>query len=140
VRLGRMVSTGIREGGWHRFPGRLRAPRDPRVALAALACWAIGALIFAASPEHSAWRDVAANVVYLAAVAFALGFLALAASGTRGRERLFWGPLGAGSLIELLWDLGWGGIQRSAFTAQDLSYQHAAYLVHYLLFVCACCS
>ena len=53
--------------------GRLRAPRGPRVALAALACWAIGALVFAASPEDSAWRVVAANVVYFAAAGF--GFL-----------------------------------------------------------------
>ncbi len=70
-------------------------------------------------------------------MAFALVFLARAASGTRGRERLFWGLLVAWSLVGLVGDLGWSGIQRSAFTAQDLSYQHAAYLASYLLFVCA---
>jgi signal transduction histidine kinase len=117
--------------------GRLRAPRGPRVALAVLACWVIGALIFTAAPEDSTWRVVAVNAVYFTAVAFALVFLARAASGTRGRERLFWGLLVAGSLVGLVGDLGWGGIQRSAFTAQELSYQHAAYLAFYLLFVCA---
>ena len=117
--------------------GRLRAPRGPRVALAALACWATGALIFAAAPEDSACQVVAANAVYFAAVAFALVCAARAASGTRGRERLFWALLVVGSLAGLAGDLGWGGLQRSAFAAQELSYQHAAYLAFYLLFVCA---
>jgi signal transduction histidine kinase len=115
----------------------LRAPRGARVVMAALACWAIGALIFAASPEDSTWRVIVVNVVYFTAVAFALVFLARAASGTRGRERLFWGMLVAGSLVGLVGDLGWAGIQKAAFTAQELSYQHAAYLVFYLLLVCA---
>jgi signal transduction histidine kinase len=134
-----MGSTGILEGRLAQVSGagRLRAPRGPRVALAALACWAIGALIFAASPEGSTWQIVAANVAYFTAVAFALVFLALVASGTRGRKQLFWGLLVAGSLVGLVGDLGWGGIQRSVFTAQELSYQHAAYLASYLLFVCA---
>jgi signal transduction histidine kinase len=117
--------------------GRLRAPRGPRVALAALACWAIGALVFAASPEDSAWRVVAASAVYFSAVAFALVCSVRAASSARGRERLFWALLVAGSLAGLAGDLGWGGLQRSAFAAQELSYQHAAYLAFYLLFVCA---
>ncbi|MCA1687758.1 MAG: hypothetical protein LC714_04010, partial [Actinobacteria bacterium] len=117
--------------------GRLRAPRGPRVALAALACWAIGALIFAASPEGSTWRVVAANVVYFSAVAFALVYSARAVSGAQGRERLFWGLLAAGLLAGLVGDVGWSGLQQAPFAAQDLSYQHAAYLASYLLFVCA---
>ena len=117
--------------------GRLRAPRGSRVALPALACWAIGALVFAAAPEDSPWRIVVAGVVYFTAAAFALVFLARAASGTRGREQLFWGLLAAGSLASLAGDMGWAELQGSAFVAQDPSYQHAAYLVSYLLFVCA---
>jgi signal transduction histidine kinase len=117
--------------------GKLRARRGHRVALAALACWATGALAFAASPEDSAWQVVAANAVYYAAVAFALVCSARAASGARGRERLFWALLGAGSLARLVGGLGWGELQRPAFAAQELSYQHAAYLAFYLLFVCA---
>jgi signal transduction histidine kinase len=117
--------------------GRLRAPRGPRVALAALACWATGALIFAALPEGSAWRVVAANAVYFAAVAFALVCSARTASSVRGREQLFWALIVAGSLAGLVGDLAWGGLQRFAFAAQEPSYQHAAYLAFYLLFVCA---
>ena len=98
--------------------GRLRAPRGPRVALAALACWATGTLIFTGSPEDSTWRVAAVNVVYFTAVAFALVFLARTASATRGRERLCWGLLVAGSLVGLVGDLGWGEIQRSAEHAQ----------------------
>jgi signal transduction histidine kinase len=117
--------------------GRLRAPRGPRVALAALACWAIGALIFAASPEDSAWRVVAANVVYFAAAAFALVWAARAGWGARGKERFFWWLLAAGLLAGLAGDMGWGELQRSAFAVQELSYQHASYLAFYLLFLCA---
>jgi signal transduction histidine kinase len=116
--------------------GRLRVPRGSRVALVALVCWAIGALIFAAS-EDSAWRVVAANVVYFAAVAFALVCLARAVSSVEGRERLFWVLLTVGSLAGLAGDVGWDGLQESAFAAQDLSYQHAYYLAFYLLFICA---
>jgi signal transduction histidine kinase len=117
--------------------GRLRAPRGPRVAIAALACWAIGALIFAASPEDSAWRVVAANAVYFAALAFALVCSVRAGSGAQGKERLFWWLLAAGLLAGLAGDVGWSELQRSAFAVQDLSYQHASYLALYLLFVCA---
>ena len=117
--------------------GRLRVPRGPSVALVALACWAIGALIFAASPEDSAWRVVSANVVYFAAVAFALVCSARAVSSAEGRGRLFWVLLAAGTLAGLVGDVGWDGLQKSAFAAQDLSYQHASYLAFYLLFICA---
>jgi signal transduction histidine kinase len=114
--------------------GRLRAARWPRIAFAALACWGIGALIFAASPEGSAWRAVAANVVYFAAIGFALLCSARAGVGSRGKARLLWWLLAAG----LLAGLAWGQPQaRPAFAAQELSYQHASYLASYLLFICA---
>ena len=115
--------------------GKLRTPRGPRVALAALACWTAGVLIFAALPEDSAWRVVWANAVHRAAAAFALIFLARAAWGVRGRERLFWGLLAAGSLAGIVGDASRAGLQ--GFAAQDLSYRHAAYLAPYLLFICA---
>jgi signal transduction histidine kinase len=117
--------------------GRVRATRGHRVALAALACWAIGVLVFTALPEGSTWRVAWANAVHYAAAAFALVFLARAAWGARGRERLFWGLLAAGTLASFAGDVGWVGLQGSAFAAQDLSYQHAAYLASYLLFICA---
>jgi signal transduction histidine kinase len=118
--------------------GGLRAPRSRRVAFAAvLACWLVGAIVYAALPEDSTARVVAATVLHYAAVAFALVFLSHAAAGARGKERLLWGLLGAGLLASLVGDVGWVGLQESAFAAQDLSYQHVAYLASYLLFVCA---
>src|SRR5215210_225731 len=118
--------------------GGLRAPRGPRVAFAvALACWAVGAVVYAALPEDSTARYLAANAVYLAGAAFALGCLARATAGVRGKERLFWGLLAAGLLVGLVADLGWRGLQESAFGTQEVSYQHTAYLVSYLLLVCA---
>ena len=116
--------------------GRLRVPRGPRVVLIALVCWAAGVLTFGASPEDSAWRVVAATVVYFAAVAFALACTALAAANAEGRERLFWVLLAAGSLAGLAGNVGWEGFQGSAFAADGLSYQHAAYLIFYLFLIC----
>src|SRR3712207_2380223 len=70
--------------------GGLRATRGPRrVAFAvALACWALGVVVYAALPEDSAARYVAATAVYLAGVAFALVCLARATSGARGKEQI----------------------------------------------------
>jgi hypothetical protein len=34
-------------------------------------------------------------------------------------------------------DLGWEGLQTDAFGSQAVSYQHSAYLVSYLLLLCA---
>jgi peptidoglycan/LPS O-acetylase OafA/YrhL len=74
--------------------GGLRAPRGPRVVFAvALACWAVGVVVYAALPEDSAARYLAANAVYVAGAAFALVCMARAAAGVRGTERLFWGLL-----------------------------------------------
>ena len=99
--------------------GRLRAPRWPRIALAS---WAVGALIFAASPEGSAWRVVAANVVYFAAIGFALLCSARAGSGARGKERLLWWLLAAGLLAWLTAaGAGWGGLPGLAVAVEGLS-------------------
>ena len=118
--------------------GGLRAPRGPRLAfVVGLACWAVGVVVYATLPEDSTARYVVANALYYAAVGFALVCSARTASGVRGRERLFWGLLAAGLLAGIVGDLGWGELQRSAFAAQDLSYQHAAYLAFYLFFICA---
>jgi signal transduction histidine kinase len=118
--------------------GGLRAPRRSRVAFAvALALWATGVIVYAALPEDSAARVVAATAVYLAGAAFALVCLARAIPSTRGKERLLWGLLAAGLLLGFVGDLGWDGLQGSAFAAQEVSYQHVAYLISYLFFVCA---
>ena len=118
--------------------GGLRAPRGPRVASAvALACWAVGVVVYAALPEGSTARYVAALVAYSASAAFVLVCTARATLGARGKERLLWGLLAVGLLVGLLSDLGWEGLQTDAFGSQAVSYQHAAYLVSYLLLLCA---
>ena len=116
----------------------LRAPRGPRVTLAvALGCWAVGAIVYAALPDESTARYFAANAVYVAGAAFALVCMARATTGVRGKDRLFWGLLAAGLVAGFVADLGWEGLQKSAFGTQEVSYQHTAYLVSYLLLVCA---
>jgi signal transduction histidine kinase len=137
-----MEATDSLEGGGRSMQasnvGGLRAPRGPRVAfVVALVCWAVGAAAYAALPEDSTARYVAANALYCAAVGFALVCSARTVSAVRGRERLFWGLLAAGLLAGLVGDLGWGELQGSAFATQDLSYQHAAYLAFYLFLACA---
>jgi signal transduction histidine kinase len=63
--------------------------------------------------------------------------MARATAGVQGKERLFWGLLAAGLVVWLVADLGWRGLQESAFGTQEVSNQHTAYLVSYLLLVCA---
>jgi len=111
-----------------------RVPRGRLAAsVAALACWAAGALVFAALPPDSAGRYVAAIAVYSAASVLVLISVARAIRGAGGRQRLFWSLLGAGLVVGFAGDLGWSSLQGSEFAAQDLSYQHVAYLISYLL-------
>ena len=118
--------------------GGVRAPREPRVVFAvALACWAVGVVLYAALPEDSTTRYLAANAVYVAGAAFALVCMARATAGVQGKERLFWGMLAAGLVVWLVADLGWRGLQESAFGTEEVSNHHTAYLVSYLLLVCA---
>jgi signal transduction histidine kinase len=118
--------------------GGLRAPRGLRVAFAvALGCWAVGVVVYAALPEDSTARYVAATATYSASAAFVLVCMGRATLGARGKERLLWGLLAAGLLVGLVADLSWEGLQESAFGTQTLSYQHVAYLVSYLLLLCA---
>jgi signal transduction histidine kinase len=117
--------------------GGVRPPRGSRVALAAaLACWAICAAVFAALPTDTG-RFIVANVVYCAAAAFAVIGAGRATLGARGRGRLFWGLFVAGLVAGFVGDVGWSEIQGPAFATQEVSYQHVAYLVSYLLLGCA---
>lgn len=117
--------------------GGVRPPRGSRVVLAAaLACWAAGVIAFSTLPTDTG-RSVVADVVYGAAAAFALVTLGRATLSARGRERLFWGLLGAGLVAGFVGDLGWSDLQIPAFAAGEVSYQHVAYLVSYLLLGCA---
>ena len=112
-----------------------RVGRGARVVpVAVLVCWSVGALVFAVLPAGSDARYWVANGLYLGAAVLALVSLARAIGGARGRQRLFWGLLGAGVVANLTGDLGWSGIQEAPLGAQGASLPHAAYLVSCLFF------
>ena len=102
------------------------------VPVAAFVCWSAGALVFAVLPAGSDGRYLVAHVLYVGAAVFAVFSLARAIRGARGRQRLFWGLLGAGVVANLAGDLGWAEIQETPLGAQGASLPHAAYLVSYL--------
>ena len=114
--------------------GGMRAARGPRaVPVAALACWAVAAVVYAALPEGSAARYVVATAAYSVGAAFAVACAARAALGARGGERGLWVLISAGLVVGLAADLGWQGLQGPALASQQLSYQLLAYLISYLL-------
>ncbi len=114
--------------------GGLRAARGPRaVPVAALACWAVAAVVYAALPEGSAARYVVATAAYSVGAAFAVACAARAALGARGGERGLWVLISAGLVVGLAADLGWQGLQGPALASQQLSHQLLAYLISYLL-------
>lgn len=125
--------------------GGVRPPRGSRVALAAaLTCWGAGVVLFATLLTGT-WRSLLADAVYCAAAAFAAATLGRATLNSRGRERLFWGLLGAGVVADFVasvvagfvGDVGWSAAQGFTLAAQEISYQHVAHLTSYLLFGCA---
>lgn len=109
---------------------RLRAPRGPRLALAAvLACWTAGAFAFAVSPAGSDARLLVTVTVSWSAAAFAGFALARAIRRAGGAERVFWALLGAGFAFRFLGDLAWtlprlfgAGAQASGLAPQDVAY------------------
>lgn len=112
-----------------------RGGRGARVVpVAVFVCWLVGALVFAVLPTGSDGRYLVANALYLGAAVFVLLSFARAIKGAQGRQRLFWGLLGAGLVANFAGDVGWSGIQESPLGAQGASLPHAAYLVSYLLF------
>ncbi len=128
----RANGAGIRRS---EVPHPTRATRRPCRGSGLLG--ALGALFFAALSPGSAARYAAAIAVYTAASVFVLVCVARAVSGARGRQRLFWSLIGAGLLAGFVGDLGWSSLQGSELVAQDLSYQHVAYLVSYLFLAAA---
>ena len=104
------------------------------VPVAVFVCWSVGALVFAVLPAGSDGRYWLAHGLYLGAALFALLSLARSIGGAQGRQRLFWGLLGAGVVVNFVGDLGWAEMQEAPLGAQGLSLPHAAYLVSYLFF------
>jgi signal transduction histidine kinase len=119
------ITDALKSRGWR---GAWVAPA------AVLACWCAGAFVFAALPDGSVGRYVVANVLYGGGTVFAFLALARALRGAHGRQRLFWGLLGAGLAANFAGDLGWSGLQEAPLGAQGASLPHAAYLVSYLFF------
>ncbi|MDQ3566517.1 MAG: hypothetical protein M3397_00365 [Actinomycetota bacterium] len=115
--------------------GKMHASRDLRFTLAiALVSWAAGVLVFAVFPADSSGRTLTADYVYVASAVFSLAILGYTVWNVRGRERLFWGLLGAGLLATLLGDIVWEDPHNVKLAIMDPSLVHAAYLVAYLLF------
>lgn len=113
----------------------LPARRGSRIAPpVALLFWVLCALLFVLFSPGSSARLVISAVAYWAAALFAAVALARAFSGARGRERLFWGLLGAGLIAGFVGDLGWFGMHDPGLAAGGFSYQYPVYLLSYLLF------
>lgn len=115
---------------------KLRAPRGPRIApVVVLACWAIGALLFAALPEDSLARSLTATAFTWTATAFAALVFAAASRRAAGFQRTFWTLFAAGMLFRLLGNVLWTlwqvfGVE---FGTPLLMPQDLAYAVSYAL-------
>ena len=70
--------------------GKLRDPRVPPIPpTAILACWALGALVFAFLPQGSEAKSVIATAFSLSTAAFAAVILLRAAPRAEGHEQAF---------------------------------------------------
>src|SRR5215211_7337723 len=103
----RMVGlVGASSGGLRELQGsdagRLRDPRVLRIPpTAVLACWALGALVFAFLPQDSGAKSVIATVFSLSTAAFAAVILLRAAPRAEGHERAFLRLMGLGMVCRL---------------------------------------
>jgi signal transduction histidine kinase len=109
--------------------GKLRDPRVPRIPpVAALVCWAAGALVFAFLPQGSDAKSVIATIFSLSTATFAAVILLRAAPRAQGHERAFLRLMGWGMVFRLagnsLWTashlLGLGIVRPVA--PQDIAY------------------
>ncbi|MBA3703463.1 MAG: hypothetical protein WKF53_00190 [Rubrobacter sp.] len=92
--------------------GKLRDPRVPRIhPVAALGCWAAGALVFAFLPQGSEAKTVIATVFSLSAAAFAAVALLRAAPRAEGHERAFLRLMGLGMVARLAGNSLWSASQ-----------------------------
>ncbi len=116
-----MQSSGLR---------RLRTTGTPRTVLAvALACWAVGALVFAVLPEDSDARSLAAVGMSWTAAIFAGLSITGALARAENPERTFWILLGIGVAFRFAGDVLWAvsrvfgvGLETPGLMPQDLAY------------------
>jgi signal transduction histidine kinase len=117
--------------------GRLRDPRVPRIPpTAVLACWALGALVFAFLPQGSEAKSVIATVFSLPTAAFAAVILLHAAPRAEGHERAFLRLMGLGMVCRLAGNSLWSTSQHLGFGfVTPVAPQDVAYAISYALLV-----
>jgi signal transduction histidine kinase len=117
--------------------GSLRDPRVPRIPpVAALACWAIGALVFAFLPQDSEAKSIIATVYSLSAAAFAATALLWASTRAEGHERAFLRLMGWGMACRLLGNSLWSASHLFGVgIVAPVAPQDIAYAVSYPLLV-----
>ena len=117
--------------------GKLRDRRVPRIPpTAVLACWALGALVFAFLPQGSEAKSVIATVFSLSAAAFAAVILLRAAPRAEGHERAFLRLMGLGMLCRLVGNSLWSVSQHFGLgIVTPVAPQDVAYAISYSLLV-----
>jgi signal transduction histidine kinase len=117
--------------------GRLRDRRVPRIPpTAVLACWALGALVFAFLPQGSEAKSVIATVFSLSTAAFAAVILLRVAPRAEGHERTFLRLIGLGMVCRLAGNSLWSASQHLGFGfVTPVAPQDVAYAISYSLLV-----
>jgi signal transduction histidine kinase len=117
--------------------GRLRDPRVPRIPPAVvLACWTLGAFVFASLPQGSEAKSVTATVFSLSAAAFAAVALLSAAPRAEGRERAFLRLMGWGMVFRFAGNTLWSASQLFGLgIVAPVAPQDVAYAISYPLLV-----
>jgi signal transduction histidine kinase len=117
--------------------GRLRDPRVPRIpTTAVLACWALGALVFAFLPQGAESKSVIATVFSLSTAAFAAVILLRAAPRAEGHERAFLRLMGLGMVFRFAGNSLWSASQHLGLgIVTPVAPQDVAYAISYSLLV-----
>ena len=117
--------------------GRLRDPHIPRIPpVVVVACWALGALVFALAPQGSEAKTAIATVFSLSAAAFAALALLGAAPRAEGHERAFLRLMGLGMACRLAGNALWSASHLFGFgIVTPVAPQDIAYAISYPLLV-----
>ena len=78
-----------------------------KISFACALAWLVAAALVAGLPVSSAGRGVTAVLVFWVGSAFAVGAAGYAAAAVSGKERIFWGLLGAGLLMRFGGYMSW---------------------------------
>jgi hypothetical protein len=107
----------------------MRDPRVPRIpTTAVLACWALGALVFAFLPQGAESKSVIATVFSLSTAAFT------AAARAEGHERAFLRLMGLGMVFRFAGNSLWSASQHLGLgIVTPVAPQDVAYAISYSL-------